>query len=123
MEDTQPGPASLDSPESIPTRAAENLFTASHSWITNFKLKNKITSWKTTKFTTVWTMKKIEEVQAAVLAFQAKIQKEILPNSQNAKIFNFDQCDINYEQHSGHTFHQWWKKYWSTNAKSQFPHS
>ncbi len=63
----------------------------------------KITSRKITKFTNVRTIKKIEEVRAAVVAFQAKTQEEILPSFQAAKyltLINVGSIGL----HSGRTF-------------------
>ncbi len=75
-------------------------FKASHSWIQNFKKKNKITSQKITKFVTLHGVAKVADVQVAAFEFQMCMHDEIMSHFKMDEIFNFDQCGINYKMHS-----------------------
>ncbi len=79
-----------------------NSFRASKTWILNFKKKN-VVSRKMTKFVTVHSNKKIEEVIEEAVNFQDRFNSKIRPSFFDYEVFNIDQSGISYELYTGRT--------------------
>lgn len=78
-------------------------FTASHSWLQEFKRKNKIVSRKITRFVTMKQQMNKEEIENRGVVFLQKFEQEIGSKFGAHEIFNTDQSGYQYEMHGQRT--------------------
>lgn len=78
-------------------------FTSSHTWINEFKKRNRIVSRKITKFVTSRYTVDREELENNGATFLVRFGAELLPNFTPEEVINTDQSGFSYEIHGNRT--------------------